>query len=95
MARDFDGDGKIDLLVGGNLYGVTPALGRYDESYGLMLRGDGAGRFTAVDMDQSNFVVDGEVRDMKLLRGGRGQRLVAVARNNDRLQVLRPLRGER
>jgi hypothetical protein len=91
LAGDFDGDGKTDLLVGGNLYGVTPALGRYDASYGLMLRGDGAGHFTPVDMEQSNFVIDGQIRDLKLLRGADGRRLIAVARNNERLLIIRSL----
>jgi len=85
LAGDFDGDGKADLLIGGNLYGVAPVLGRADASYGLMLHGDGAGNFTSVDMVASNFAVDGEVRDLKLLRGPSGQRFIAVARNNDRL----------
>ena len=89
LAGDFDGDGRTDLLVGGNLYGVTPALGRYDASYGLMLRGDGKGGFTAVDMAASNLVIDGQVRDIKSLRGARGDRLIVVARNNDRVVVLR------
>jgi enediyne biosynthesis protein E4 len=89
LAGDFDGDGKTDLLVGGNLYGVTPTLGRYDASYGLMLRGDGKGGFTAVDMAESNLVLDGQVRDMKMLRGPKGERLIVVARNNDRVMVLR------
>ena len=86
---DFDGDGKTDLIVGGNLFGVMPMLGRYDASYGLMLRGDGKGAFTSVDMEKSNIVIDGQVRDMKLLRGAKGGRLILVARNNDRLVVLR------
>ncbi|MEO8579851.1 MAG: VCBS repeat-containing protein, partial [Gemmatimonadales bacterium] len=73
LAGDFDGDGKVDLLVGGNLYGVAPIIGRYDASYGLMLRGDGTGRFSPVDMEQSNLVIDGQVRDMKQLRGPRGE----------------------
>ncbi len=89
LAGDFDGDGRTDLLVGGNFYGVPPILGRYDASYGLMLRGTGDGRFTPVDMEQSNLVIDGQVRALKPVRGANGQRLIAVARNNDKLEILR------
>jgi len=56
LAGDFDGDGKIDLVTGGNFSGVTPLEGRYDASYGsLSLHGDGRGGFTAVDMEQSGW----------------------------------------
>ena len=89
LAGDFDGDGKTDLLVGGNVYGVVPMLGRYDASYGLMLHGDGKGAFTPVDMEQSNFVIEGQVRDIKSLRAANGERLIVVARNNDKVMVLR------
>jgi len=89
LAGDFDGDGKTDLLVGGNFFGVPPILGRYDASYGLMLRGDGKGGFTPVDMEQSNLVIDGEVRDIKSLRGPHGAQLILVARNNDKVMILR------
>ena len=89
LAGDFDGDGKTDLLVGGNFYGAPPILGRYDASYGLMLRGDGKGGFTPVDMEQSNLVIDGEVRDIKSLRGAHGAQLILVARNNDKVMILR------
>ncbi|MFN2563914.1 MAG: FG-GAP-like repeat-containing protein, partial [Gemmatimonadaceae bacterium] len=93
LADDFDGDGRADLLLAGNFYGVTPVRGRYDASYGLLLRGAGDGRFTPVDLEDSNLVIEGQVRDMKHVRHAGGGRLIAVARNDDKLQLLRPLRA--
>jgi enediyne biosynthesis protein E4 len=87
LADDFDGDGRIDLLLGGNFYGVPPLQGRYDASYGLLLRGAGDGRFTATDMTRSGVEITGQVRRMRALRTTNG-RLVAVARNADRLLLL-------
>jgi len=89
LAGDFDGDGRTDLLVGGNFYGVTPVYGPYDASYGLMMRGSAEGRLTPVDIEESNLVIEGQVRDMKALRGPNGERLIAVALNNDKLEILR------
>jgi hypothetical protein len=92
VAEDFDGDGHVDLLLAGNIYGVTPVRGRYDASYGVLLRGSGDGRFTAVDMEESRLVIDGQVRHMRELRAANGNRYVVVARNDTTLQVLHPLR---
>ncbi len=92
LAADFDGDGHIDLLAAGNFYGVTPVQGRYDASYGLLLRGDGTGQFLAVDLESANLLIEGQVRHMALLSRANGERLILVARNGDRLQILRPLR---
>jgi hypothetical protein len=89
LASDFDADGHMDLIVGGNFNGVTPVQGRYDASYGLMLRGDGMGALASVDMQSSGLAIEGEVRHMKLLRRSNGETLVLVARNNSTVQVLR------
>jgi hypothetical protein len=89
LAQDFDGDGHVDLLVGGNFYGVPPVLGRYDASYGLVLRGKGDGRFEPVSMEESGVAIDGQVRRIKSLRGAKGQRLIVIARNNDKVEILR------
>src|ERR1043166_5533128 len=88
LAEDFDGDGKTDLLLAGNFFGVPPMLGRYDAGYGLLLRGDGRGRFTAVDLEADNLVIEGQARHLGLLRRANGDRLIVVARNDDRVQLL-------
>ncbi|MFN2572324.1 MAG: VCBS repeat-containing protein, partial [Gemmatimonadales bacterium] len=90
LADDFDGDGHIDVLVAGNFYGVTPVQGRYDASYGLLMRGNGSGGLAAVDMQRSGLEIDGQVRRMALLKWASGERVIVVARNNDRLQLILP-----
>jgi len=92
LAEDFDGDGRVDLLLAGNQYGVPPVIGRYDASYGLVLRGLGGGRFAPVEQAESRFVVEGQARHLVTVRRADGGRLVVVARNDARLQFLRPLR---
>jgi enediyne biosynthesis protein E4 len=92
LADDFDGDGHADLLLAGNFHGVTPVRGRYAASFGLLLKGDGSGRFEAVDTQHSGLTIDGQTRNMGFLRHAGGDRFVVVARNSDSLRVLHPLR---
>jgi enediyne biosynthesis protein E4 len=92
LPADVDGDGRLDLLLAGNLDGVTPALGRMHASWGLLLLGDGEGRFTPVPGRTSGFVVPGQGRDIRPIRTGRGVRYV-VSRNDDRLLVFAPARA--
>ena len=93
LAEDFDGDGAVDLLLGGNFHGVTPTLGRYDASYGLVLRGDGTGRFRALDPGESGLLIEGQTRELRSLRHARGGRWIVVARNDDSLVAVRPSGG--
>jgi FG-GAP-like repeat len=87
LAGDFNGDGKTDLLLAGNFDGVQPEIGRMSASYGLLLRGDGAGGFAPVPAAQSGFVVRGQARDIQRIRTRRGD-LYLVTRNNDRPLLL-------
>src|SRR5438309_2626081 len=94
LARDVDGDGKTDLLLGGNFDGVQPEIGRMSASYGLMLRGDGGGQFAPVRAAESGFFVPGQARDIQRVQTRRGD-LYVVTRNNDRPQTFRASEGER
>ena len=88
LPGDFDGDGRTDLVLGGNFYGVTPALGRYDASYGLFLRGTSE-EFAATPPPASNLWLAGEVRAVRRLRQAGGATLLLVARNDASLRALR------
>ena len=92
LAQDVDGDGKPDLLLAGNFDGVQPEIGRMSASYGLVLEGDGRGRFTPVRAAQSGFLVLGQARDIQRVRTRLGD-LYVVTRNNDRPLVFRATRA--
>ena len=87
---DYNGDGKLDILLGGNLYNVKPELGRYDGSYGVFLAGDGQGNFSYIPPKTSGLHLDGEIRDFKQVKTSAGNILV-VARSNDSLEVFKVL----
>ena len=89
LPADVDGDGNLDLLLAGNLDGVTPAIGRMRASYGLLLRGDGEGALTPVKGVESGFVVPGQARDIQRVWTRRGV-LYVVTRNDDRPLVFQP-----
>jgi hypothetical protein len=89
LIDDFNKDGHQDMLLGGNLYGAPPDQGKYDAGYGCLLLGDGRGRFAPVSLQNSGFVVAGEVREIKSLRTASGETLVMAARNNDTVVIFR------
>jgi hypothetical protein len=81
--NDFDGDGNQDILLGGNVYRVKPEVGRYDASYGLLLKGNGKGDFESVKSSDSGLLINGEIRDF--LKIGNQ---IFIAKNNNPLQVI-------
>ncbi len=87
MAKDFDRDGSKDLLMAGNLYGVTPQLGRYDASYGTLLYGNALDRFIFSPMSKSGLQVFGQVRDISVLRYQNKQDVIVFAKNDSQIQV--------
>jgi len=87
--HDLTQDGHADLVMGGNFYGVTPAQGRYDASYGTVLRGDGTGNWRARPPVATNLYLDGQIRALRSLRMADGRLLLVAARNDAPLQLLR------
>jgi hypothetical protein len=80
---DFDNDGDQDIVLGGNLYGVKPEVGRYDASYGVYLENDGKANFKYYN-EGRGFSIKGEIRDMLIIN-----KTLFVARNSDSLAIFK------
>ncbi|MFN3939101.1 MAG: FG-GAP repeat domain-containing protein, partial [Chitinophagales bacterium] len=87
LAKDYNSDGNMDLLLAGNNLNVRPELARADVGYGIMLAGDGKGNFDALNYFESGVLIQGEVRDMQQITIGDKQYIV-IAKNNAPVQVL-------
>jgi len=78
---DFNGDGKQDIWLGGNFYGLKPEVGRHDSSRGVLLAGDGKNSFAFIKNSESGIYLNGEVRDAAVFLTKNGKALL-VARND-------------
>ena len=78
---DFDKDGDLDILLGGNLNGVMPEFGRYDASFGNYLENLGNNNFKNHKTGKG-IKINGEIRDIEIL----GDKIF-VTKNNDTLEV--------
>ena len=65
---DIDGDGIKDILVCGNSNDPAVMTGVYDATSALLLKGSGAGNFTAVPAFEDGLNVKGESRKMVYLK---------------------------
>jgi enediyne biosynthesis protein E4 len=89
ICDDLDHDGFKDLLLAGNEYQTDVMTGRYDASYGCFLKGSAGKTFVSVPPVQSGFILNGDVKDLSLIRLANGEKIVLAAVNNDSLRVFR------
>jgi hypothetical protein len=87
QVTDVNRDNRPDVIIGGNLYGVSTYQGRYDAFCGLVLLNEGDNIWRSLLPHQSGWLTEGEVRDIKPITIGGKQRWL-VARNNDNLLML-------
>ena len=78
---DVNGDGKNDLVIGGNKFGFPPQFGRLDASFGDILINNGANGFTTLEPKESGLNITGEVKDIKEILGY-GKRFILITRND-------------
>ena len=89
IIEDFDNDGNLDLILGGNLYNAEVETPRNDASYGLFMKGDGHGGFLPVPMYKSGLKISGEIRKInKVNINGKPEAILLFALNDDALQFV-------
>ncbi len=89
IVEDFNGDGKVDLLLAGNKYGLEVETNQCNAGNGAMLLGDGRGGFSWISNTKTGFWAMKEGRDMVMLKGTGVIRTILVANNNNKMDVYR------
>jgi hypothetical protein len=84
---DFNGNGSIDILAGGNFYANQINTGKLDASFGHFIAGNGDLSLNSIESRNSGFSIKGEIRDIKVLKGPDGEKIILVSRNNNTVQV--------
>jgi hypothetical protein len=65
---DVNGDGFVDLVLGGNLFNFQPQLEQLDASMGDVLLNDGKGNFLWTDALHTGLQLKGQLRDIAKIR---------------------------
>ena len=87
---DFNQDGHLDILMGGNFTASRVKFGHYDAIKGICLLGDGSGKFRYLDASESGLMVSGEVRDIKKVISFNGEENYVFVRNSDSPKIYKP-----
>jgi hypothetical protein len=83
--EDVDGDGKSDVILGGNFYESNIEMGRYDASYGNVLKFSDQGNMSVFPL--GNLRVKGQIRRIEPLKTV-GGKVFVLARNNEKALII-------
>ena len=86
LVEDFDDDGNLDVLMVGNDFGNEVSVGRLDAFNGLLLRGDGTGKFNPVNLSESAFCVSGDAKGLVRVTNSQGKPLILASQNRSDLR---------
>lgn len=88
MVADYDKDGKLDVLITGNMYNSEVETPRNDAGHGLFLKGNGKGKFKSISAIKSGFFTPGDVKNMEKINV-KGKTYLLVTKNNSFLQSVK------
>ncbi len=89
VVKDFNRDGKPDMILAGNRMQTEVETPQYDAGKGLYLQGIGNGKFiTSIKMEDTGLFLHDDVQDLKLIHLG-ANRVPGflIANNNNKLEL--------
>lgn len=86
---DINGDGRLDIILGGNNYDFKPQYSRLDASYGSVLLAKDNGDFEWLRYEESGFFVRGEVKHLLPFKDKTSKEFLFVGINNEKPKVYR------
>ena len=86
LVYDFNKDGNLDILLGGNNYQSEVETTRNDASFGSILLGNGKSDFSVLENEKSGLYLKGDLRDIKLISLGNNQKGIISIYNNEKAQ---------
>ena len=91
---DFDGDGREDVFLAQNFFGVDAETSRQDAGVGLVLLGDGRGGFRALGPTEAGIAIYGEQRGSAVADfNGDGRADLVVAQHSGSTRLFRNVRA--
>jgi hypothetical protein len=92
IVKDFDKDGKKDLLLAGNKFDVEVETTPADASPGLFMKGLGDFKYTCYKPNESGFFAPFNVKDMRAINTKDGLAIV-LGVNNERIRIFSSAKG--
>ena len=86
-AGDFNNDGNLDLIMGGNNFEFKPQFSRLDASYGNVLLGDGNLGFEWQEYDTAGFFVRDEIKHLRSFSDKNGATFMIAAINENKPKI--------
>ena len=88
---DFDQDGNLDIVMGGNFTASRVKFGHYDAIRGICLLGNGKGEFSYKDASETGLMLAGEVRNIQKIISARGEEFLIFSRNNNTPKIYKTI----
>jgi hypothetical protein len=89
IVKDFNEDGKKDLLLVGNIFETEVETARYDAGTGQILLAKDNYQFTPLNVAQSGIKANKNCKDAKIVRG-KDDYSIIIVNNDDKPQIYTP-----